>query len=148
MYREREEDLSILKFVKETFSDIPFVNVVDEFPNKPLTAPTISVTNDNITYSSIEIGSKAMKSRRIYILDVFVKDRSQRDEFCYRLSDVFRNKPVQVYNFSDDINNPSPRDYCLQADSVSIDFVPTTLGEENLITHRAFVVVVLSPNKL
>lgn len=148
MYSERKEDLSILKFVKDAFADTPFVNVVSEFPLTELTAPTISVTAGPINYELLEVGSKDMVERRVWYIDVFTVDKSQRDEFCYRLSEKFRKEQVKVYNFDEGFDNPQTEEYCLELESLSIDFLPTMLKDRTGISHRAFLTVALTPTRI
>ncbi len=97
----KNEDLSILKWVQNLFSDAPFIKVIDAFPKANLTIPTVSVDCIQTTGEYIELGSREFLKTRIYSIDVFAKDRNTRDEYLYRILDALENSiPIYDYNVS------------------------------------------------
>lgn len=148
MYRERKEDLSVLKFMKAAFSDVPFVKVVDEFPNDKLVVPSIAVTTGPITYVLYELGSDDRFERRTWYFDVFTRDKNQRNEYAYRISERLRTSVVRVYDFDTDLVNPPPLDYCLSCVELQINFMPSFNNADVGFTHHATITATFEPTKV
>jgi hypothetical protein len=148
MYKERKEDLSVLRFIKEIFSDVPFVVVVDEFPLEEIKTPTIAVTKGQINYSWFEIGDKEMLESRTWYFDVFAVDKNQRDEYAYRISDKLRNDVIQIYDYGVDLVSPPSLDYCLQCVDLRIEFLPSFVEGQIGATHRAMITATFEPTKI
>ena len=148
MYKERKEDLSVLRFIREMFSDVPFVKVVDEFPLEEVETPTISVTKGSINYSWFEIGDRSRLESRTWYFDIFAKDKNQRDEYTYRISEKLRDDVIQVYDYGVSLTDPPELDYCLQCIDLRIEFLPSFV--EGLIgaTHRAMITATFEPTKI
>lgn len=99
MYQERLEDLSIYYFLKDKFPE-SFITVVDGFPDGNLVLPTIAVEAGKIDVIDYELGNRVgLRVRRWYI-DIYTKNKSQRDEFGYRLLDVLKDG-ISVYNYDE-----------------------------------------------
>jgi len=110
---ERKIDLSIFYYVK---SKLPsFVTVLDAFPtnangNDPqLTLPTVSIDSIDLTGISLELGSTDI-TQRFWAIDVFAKNKSQRDDFAYLFSRLLLNESIPVFDydqgFPPDFNPP------------------------------------------
>jgi hypothetical protein len=100
MYLERKEDLAILYWLKEKFIDTPFVNVVDGFPYENLTIPTISVEAKTVNVSPLELGNRQGILFRVWYIDVFAKNKTQRDEFAYKILHDLENT-ILVYDYDE-----------------------------------------------
>lgn len=98
MLQERLEDLSIYYWVKSNFPD--FVNVVDGFPLSDLVLPTISVEWEDLVGENFELGNRVDLKTRTWYIDVFAKNKSQRDEFVYQLYNDLNNG-ISVYNYNE-----------------------------------------------
>ena len=100
LYMERMEDLSVYYFLKDTFSDAPFIHIEDGFPEGDLVIPTVAVEAGKIDVVLYELGNRdGLRVRRWYI-DIYAKNKSQRDEIGYRLLDVLKD-PIPVYNYNE-----------------------------------------------
>lgn len=100
LYLERKEDLSVYYFLKDKFSDAPFVIITDGFPEGDLQLPTVSVEAGKIDVIEYEMGNRdGLRVRRWYI-DIYAVNKSQRDEFGYRLLDVLKDG-IPVYNYDE-----------------------------------------------
>lgn len=100
LYTERKEDLSVYYFLKSTFSDAPHIVITDGFPEGDLKLPTVAVEAGKIDVVEFEMGNRdGLRVRRWYI-DVYAVNKSQRDEFGYRLLDVLKNG-IPVYNYDE-----------------------------------------------
>ena len=99
-YPEAKEDVSVLRFVKELFSDTPFINVVDEFPLEELDVPVISVVQGDTVETPYEVGNRSFRRVRQYKIDIFAANKVQRDDYSYRLANALKNKIV-VYNYNE-----------------------------------------------
>lgn len=97
----RLEDLSVISFVKELFLPYAFITIVDEFPTQILTIPTISVVNGRLIEDRFELGNRdaGLRTRRWFI-DIFAVNKSQRDDFAYKILDSTDNG-INVHNYNE-----------------------------------------------
>lgn len=100
MRRERKEDLSVYYYVKDLFVATPQVSVVDEFPVQGLTLPTVSVEAKTIDAYPFELGNENRVQYRVWYLDVFAQNKSQRDELGYLLLDALE-QCIPVYDYDE-----------------------------------------------
>lgn len=100
MYNERLEDLSVYYFLKTQFSDAPFITIVDGFPEGDLVIPTIAVEAGKIDVVGYELGNRDGVRLRRWFIDIYAKNKSQRDEIGYKLLDVLKNG-IPVYNYNE-----------------------------------------------
>ncbi len=98
MYKERKEDLSVYYYLVDKFSDVPFVHIEDGFPEKELSIPTIAVEAGRVDVEQFELGNRDGLRIRKWYIDIFAKNKSQRDEFGYRLLDTLKDG-IDVYNY-------------------------------------------------
>ena len=99
MYQERLEDLSIYYWIKNKFTDYPFITIVDGFPDQTLVIPSISVEWEELEGMELELGNRRTIKERLFYIDVFAKNKSQRDEFAYKIyNDLDDGIPVYNYN--------------------------------------------------
>lgn len=140
MYMERIEDLSVYYFLKDTFSDAPYITIQDGFPEGNLTIPTIAVEAGKIDVVLYELGNReGLRVRRWYI-DIYAKNKSQRDEIGYRLLDVLKN-PIPVYNYNEGFPpaiSPS-RVGSLTIESVSFNPIKVSADVVDKLYYRATV---------
>jgi len=99
-YPETKEDVSVLTFIKELFEDTDFVTVVDEYPDSTLTIPTVSVEQGETILTEYEMGNRSGRRIRQYIINVFAANKSQRDDYSYRIVNALENGIV-VYNYNE-----------------------------------------------
>ncbi len=100
MYREKLEDLSVYYYIEDMFTDVTGINIVDDFPTTNLVTPTISVTTDTIDTEIFELGNRERSQFRTWYIDVFAKNKAQRDEFSYRILNELE-ECIPVYNYDD-----------------------------------------------
>lgn len=100
IYLERKEDLSIYYFLKDVFSDTTFVNIVDGFPEGDLVLPTVAIEAGKIDVVGYELGNRDGLRIRKWYIDIYAKNKSQRDEFGYRLLDELKDG-IPVYNYDE-----------------------------------------------
>ena len=100
MYTERKEDLSVYYFLKDTFSDASFISIEDGFPNTTLKLPTVAVEAGKIDVIEYEMGNRDGTRLRRWYIDIYAKNKSQRDEIGYKLLDVLKNG-IPVYNYDE-----------------------------------------------
>ena len=99
MYLERKEDLSVYYFLKEVFPET-FITVVDGFPEGDLVLPTVAVEAGKIDVVEFELGNRDGLRIRKWYIDIYAKNKSQRDEFGYRLLDELKDG-IPVYNYDE-----------------------------------------------
>lgn len=125
MYLERKQDLSLYHYVKELFTDIETISVVDGFPEIGLTIPCIAVDIDEITTEKVELGNQDRMEYRTWFIDVFAITKTQRNEFGYRLINSLE-ECIPVYDYDEGF----PPEYeptklgCLLPDEVSLRIIP------------------------
>jgi len=101
MYLERKQDLSIYYWLKDDiFSDAPFIHITDGFPTRNLQLPSISVEGSDINIGPFELGNIYGIKYRIWDIDIFGENKSQRDEYGYRILNEVENK-IPVYDYDE-----------------------------------------------
>jgi hypothetical protein len=105
MHIERKKDLSIYYWLVDLFSDASFVSIKDGFPMEDLSIPTVAVEGGNIKLEPFEMGNRNRIFERIWFIEIFAKNKSQRDDFGYRVLSALENV-IPVYDFDEDITPP------------------------------------------
>jgi hypothetical protein len=82
------------------FDSYNFVTVVDSFPTGELELPTISVEDLPLTSKPNELGNRVGKVDRMWAIDIFAKNKAQRDEFAYLIKDALE-MGIPVYNYDE-----------------------------------------------
>jgi len=85
MYLEKKQDLAMYYWISNLFSDITSLTVQDEFPMEALSLPTISIEREDITTFQIELGNNIGAKTGFWSINIFAKNKSQRDGMGYRL---------------------------------------------------------------
>lgn len=99
---ERIQDLSIFYTLRGLLPT--FVTVVDGFPGSEtsvdprLILPTVSIDALDLTNVPFELGSLD-KTSRFWAIDVFAKNKSQRDDFTYVIFNQLKDSVIPVYNY-------------------------------------------------
>lgn len=93
----RIQDLSIYYWLKGILPN--FVTVVDGFPEGDLILPTVSVEAQPMEGIPFELGG-CDKDIRFWRIDVFAKDKSQRDDMAYVIFKELE-KNISVYNYNE-----------------------------------------------
>ena len=99
---DRILDLSLYYYVKGLMPS--FVTIVDGFPGSETSAdpnlvlPTVSVDALDLSPVPFELGSLD-KTKRFWAIDVFAKNKSQRDDFAYLIFNQLKDSVIPVYNY-------------------------------------------------
>jgi hypothetical protein len=139
----RLEDLSMTFFIKDMFQDVSFINIVDSFPEEILTIPTISIDAGRIKEELFEVGNRDRLRIRTWYIDVFAKNRSQRDDFGYRILDQ-SNNGINVYDYNEGFPPDTSPSRVEHFDILSISYepVPVMLDEVEPKYFRGQVILV------
>ena len=139
----RLEDLSMFFFIKNMFQDVSFINIVDSFPEEILTVPTISIDAGMLKEENFEIGNRDRVRIRTWYIDIFAKNRSQRDDFGYRILDQSKNG-INVYDYNEGFPpDVSPtRIEHMDVLSISYEPIPVMLDEVEKLYFRGQVILV------
>ena len=100
MYIEKKEDLSLYYWLKGLFSDTPFVTIVDEYPETEITIPTISIDVGVVEVTEFELGNREGLRIRNWYVDIFAKNKTQREDFGYRVLNALKDGII-VYNYDE-----------------------------------------------
>jgi hypothetical protein len=100
MLTERKEDLSVYYFLKDLFTTMPFITVLDAFPDSEFTFPSVSVEAVKATAVNFELGSKVKQHYRTYVIDIFALTKTQRDEIGYLIYNALDNT-IPVYDYDE-----------------------------------------------
>lgn len=101
MYLERKQDLSIYYWLKDKLGNIDSsIKIEDGFPVENLILPSVSVEADSINISPGEIGNKHGYQTRVWFIDIFAVNKSQRDDIAYYLIRELEND-IPVYNYDE-----------------------------------------------
>jgi hypothetical protein len=145
----RNEDLSMFYFIKNMFSDTSYIEIVDSFPADefgapaPLTIPTISIDAGKLKEELFELGDRDKVRIRTWYIDIFAKNKSQRDDFGYRILDQTKNGiNINDYNqgFPPTVT-PSKIGH-MDVLSISYEPVPVMLDKSELLYFRGQVILV------
>jgi hypothetical protein len=98
MELERKKDLSVYYWLKSLFSDAPFITIVDGFPETEITLPTISVDFNIISTYVLELGSRDREHIGSWSIDIYAKNKAQRDEIGFRILSALDDK-IPVYDY-------------------------------------------------
>lgn len=82
----RKQDLSVIYWLKDMYED-DGITIVDGYPDSGLIVPSISVTWDRIDTYEYEMGNKRRAWDRSFYLDIYAKNKTQKDEIVFRLLD-------------------------------------------------------------
>lgn len=140
MLRERKEDLSVYYFIKDLFSDVPFVTIIDAFPTDNLVIPSISVETQRISTFQFELGNRNRVEVRSWYIDVFAQNKSQRDEFGYRIMNALE-ECIPVYDYDEGFppNVTPTRLGCLLVESVRLEWIRVMPQLVDKLYYRASV---------
>lgn len=75
---------------------------MDGFPSDNLVVPSISVEWDETEYHGIQLGDRSGSRLRTWYIDVFAKNKSQRDEFAHKIYNDLKNG-ITVYEIENGI---------------------------------------------
>jgi hypothetical protein len=100
MHIERKKDLSVYHWLVDLFSDASYINVVDGFPTENLELPTVAVEGGTIKLKPFELGNRNRIFNRIWFIEIFAKNKSQRDDFSYRILSALENI-IPVYDYDE-----------------------------------------------
>ena len=96
---QRCQDLSIYYWLKDLFQDSSFITVVDGFPQENLVVPSVAVEADTLETRAFELGNRYGIEPRVWFIDVFGKNKAQRDDMGYKIKNALVNNiPVYDYN--------------------------------------------------
>ena len=100
MHIERKKDLSVYYWLVDLFSDADYIAVEDGYPETGLVIPTIIVDYTSIKPLPYEMGNRNQMWNRLWTIDVYAKNKSQRDDFGYRITDALQDS-IPVYDYDE-----------------------------------------------
>jgi hypothetical protein len=139
----RLEDLSMFFFIKDMFSDNSSINIVDSFPEQALVIPTISIDAGRLKEEGFELGDRDRIRIRIWYIDIFATNKSQRDDFGYRILDESKNG-INIYDYNEGFppNVMPSRIEHFDVLNISYDPIPVMLDEVQPKYFRGQVILV------
>lgn len=97
---ERKKDLSLYYFIKDLLLDAPSIDVQDGFPTTGLLIPSVAVEGKMIDRLEFELGNRSRLSNRMWFIDIFGINKSQRDDIGYRILDALE-LGIPVYDYDE-----------------------------------------------
>jgi hypothetical protein len=97
---ERKKDLSYFYWLKGLFSSNPIIKVVDDFQEDKLTVPTVCIEIGDLYIVPKEMGNRHGTKLRSWVIDVYGKNKSQRNEITFKILDALE-ETVPVYNYDE-----------------------------------------------
>jgi hypothetical protein len=140
MHILKKQDVSIYYWLTELFNDAPFIKVVDGFPTEDLSLPTIALENEFIEARVFELGNRQRIHPRIFFIDIFAADKSQRDEYAYRIVDALEEN-IPVYDYDEGFpNDVAPAKIgTLEVDEITIKIIKVIPGLTEKLFYRSVV---------
>ena len=140
MYDERKQDLSVYYYLVDLLSDATFIKVVDGFPEETLEVPTISVEASTIDSYQFEMGNKERLKNRMWYIDLFAVNKSQRDELAYRVMNSLEDC-IPVYDYDEGfppLVSPTQTG-CLRVDDIQLRIIRVFPELTGSLYYRATV---------
>jgi hypothetical protein len=128
MHIERKKDLSIYYWLVDLFSDASYVNIRDGFPSENLELPTVAVEGGTIKLRPFELGNRSRVFKRIWFIEIFANNKSQRDDFSYRVLSALENV-IPVYDYDEGFPPPTPTQLGI-LDPLEVDMTPIKILPE------------------
>jgi hypothetical protein len=139
----RLEDLSMFFFIKNLFYDTPSIKIVDSFPEEILSVPTVSIDAGRLKEEVYELGNRDRLRVRVWYIDIFAVNKSQRDDFGYRILEQTKNG-INIYNYNEgfppDIT-PTRIEH-VEVLNISYEPIPVMLDEAQPKYFRGQVILV------
>jgi len=124
MFLERKQDLSVYYWLVNLFSDAPFINIEDGYPETDFVIPTVAVEWSNISLFPLEMGNKKGFQRRMWFIEIFAETKSQRDDISYRILNAIEdNIPVNDYDEGFPPNISPTQLGCLIPQSIKVEII-------------------------
>jgi hypothetical protein len=146
----RLEDLSVNYFITNMFSGAEFITIVNEFPKEILQVPTISVVGGKLKEERFEQGNRDSGLRiRIWFINIFAKNISQRDDFAYKILDETDNG-ITVYDYNEGFPPDASPSIVNHLDVISKTYEPIpvipTVNEK--LYYRGQVILITKNDKV
>ena len=139
MLLEKIQDLSVYYYVQSLFSATPFVTVVDGFPVEGLEIPSIAVEASDIRAYPFEIGNRTTYRIRVWDIDVFAKNKAQRDDFAYTIMNAL-DECIPVYDYEQGFPPTAvPQLGCMNTDTLKLVIVRVMPQLVEKLYYRATV---------
>lgn len=97
---EQKQDLSVVYWLKDLFKDIPEIGIVDGYPEGDLQLPSIAVESEDIYIVKREMGNRKGDRNRLWSIDIFGKNKTQRDFMAYRIIQYIEDG-IEVYDYDE-----------------------------------------------
>ena len=100
MHIERKKDLSVYYWLVDLFSDAPYIAINDGYPETGLVIPSVVSDYRNIKPLPYEMGNSNQMFHRLWVIDVYGQNKSQRDDFGYRIATALQDS-IPVYDYDE-----------------------------------------------
>ena len=150
IHLERCFELSMNYFIQAVFSGIA-VSITDEFPEENIDIPVVSVDGQDYDIIPHEMGNRSGIKPRFWVFEVFGKNKTQRNDIMYRISDALELQSIPVYEFTEDKITPDaypPQIGCLEAEDISVHFMKPIPDTVSKIKWRGSVTCTATYNRL
>lgn len=117
------------------------VRVVDGYPDEELVNPTVAVDSRTIKPVNLQLGSAYDHIYRLWVLDVYALNKSQRDDITYRLMHSLTEANIPVYNYDEGFPpavTPSQIGV-LEVDSINIEIIQVMPQLVNQMYYRSVI---------
>ena len=99
MFLERLEDLSVYYLIKDLFNATPGITIVDDYPVTDLVIPSIAINAGKLRLEGFELGNRDELRARKWYIDVYAKNKAQRDDFGYKILNAFKDG-INIYDYN------------------------------------------------
>lgn len=141
MYIEEKAHYSLYYKLKNSFSEL---DVKDSFPKDVLAVPTLSVNLLSVDFTKLELGNYNNIRKLTWIIDVFCRNKAQRDRATFKLFSILENK-IPIYNY--DLGFPPvsvPEIGALEPEQLKIDFTELEVENVEELYYRASGLLIAS----
>jgi len=141
----RKENLSLYYLISDILVDVPGITIVDSFPDKITTLPTVAIDADLINLTLYELGSRDRIRTRTWFIDIFAKFKQQREDMAYEILEGLEDG-VNVYDYDEGFPPDVSPTKIGHLGIVTLKYKPIKLNPDTveLLYHRGTVTLVAS----
>jgi hypothetical protein len=88
---EEKQYLSTIYAIKNLFQLLPNITITEEYPESDIELPTVSIVENPIYISPLELGNRVGKRKRDWLIEVFGASRAQRDYMAATIAEGIEN---------------------------------------------------------
>lgn len=100
MELEKKKDISIVYWLRDIFSDVSSLKVVDEYREQELSVPSIALETGPMSSKPFQLGDRTKQTFKTWYIDLYANSSEQRNEMAYRIMRLL-DEGISVYDYDE-----------------------------------------------